>query len=317
MKIKSHDGSEKELKNIKGFSFDLDDNILFSKTMIYFTDLDPKSKTYKQEISVSTGEFAKYYSEYVSRDLHLTKRSFRDFEHGSDQLFLREMRGAMPGPSWKNFVNCVNSGGIFSVITARGVRPETLQTGLRSFIENNMHGLSLKSCIEAFKIYAPYWGNGAVKIPENASDSEWLTYYLSCCRFYPCKSKSIQLRHRGEFDPSFNDVPLIKSKVIEDFFNHLHAFYVSIKKQNPTVGLKFGFSDDHSPNLCAILPVVKSLSERFPDVQLKLYYTETKKELVAHSKKGELFLNSGWDTIKKKDIGHLRLRDSDLEKPER
>lgn len=226
MRIKSHDGSERELKNIKGYSYDLDDNLLTIKTNIYLKDLDSRSKTYNQEIRIGTSEFAKYFHDYVQRGLHLTKTSFRDFEHGSDQLFLQEIRGAMPGPSWKNFITCVNSGGIFSIITARGVRPDTLQEALRAYIENDLYGLSLRSCVEAFKVYSPFLSQGREVLPATASDSDWLTYYLSCCRFYPCKSKFVQLQHLKAFDPLFNDVPLLKGKVIEDFFIHLHAFFL-------------------------------------------------------------------------------------------
>jgi hypothetical protein len=50
-----------------------------------------------------------------------------------DKKFVLDSMLAQPGPSWNDFVECINGGSIFAIITARGHNPKTLREACIQF----------------------------------------------------------------------------------------------------------------------------------------------------------------------------------------
>ena len=49
---------------------------------------------------------------------------------------------AEPGPSWDDFVEAINGGSIFSIITARGHTPSVLKDSIYNMIMTNHNGIN-------------------------------------------------------------------------------------------------------------------------------------------------------------------------------
>ena len=60
---------------------------------------------------------------------------------------------AKPGPSWDDFVEAINGGSIFSIITARGHTPSVLREAIYNMIVTDHNGISKDSLIDNLKKY--------------------------------------------------------------------------------------------------------------------------------------------------------------------
>ncbi len=140
------------------YFFDFDDNIAFLTTpLILF------HKETKQELKLSSGDFAKYhqgighsgpYKDYALDfcDVSGTFRNFRDHDiteierlQGRSQVFVQDVAEALgfvdfewKGPSWECFYHATFNQRPVSVITARGHHPETLKDGIRVFVKSKL-----------------------------------------------------------------------------------------------------------------------------------------------------------------------------------
>ena len=131
---------------MKYYAFDWDDNLMFMPTKIYLKDDDGKS------VGMSTEDFAEYRTDIGKEPfkyeghtiVSFDKEPFRDFGVLGDKQFLKDAMTAPIGPAWNDFVEAVNNGSIFSIITARGHTPSVLKTAIYNLIKQNKHGLSQK-----------------------------------------------------------------------------------------------------------------------------------------------------------------------------
>ncbi|HEY1078737.1 MAG TPA: hypothetical protein VGE46_01520 [Bdellovibrio sp.] len=140
------------------YFFDFDDNIAFLTTpLILFRKGD------RQEVQISSGDFAKYHQSigktglYADYELDFcdhtgTFRNFRDVHideveklQGKKQIFVQDVASALgfpdfhwKGPSWECFYHAAFNQRPLSVITARGHHPETLKEGIRVFVRNKL-----------------------------------------------------------------------------------------------------------------------------------------------------------------------------------
>lgn len=137
------------------YFFDFDDNIAFLTTPLVLFH-----KELGHELSMTSGEFAQAhlsigrqgpYRDYELRydDKTGTFRHFRDHEpHELEklgmarQIFVEDLAAAlgMPdvqwkGPSWECFYHATFNQRPLSLITARGHNPETIQQGIKLFVE--------------------------------------------------------------------------------------------------------------------------------------------------------------------------------------
>jgi hypothetical protein len=166
---------------MKYYAFDWDDNLMYMPTKIYLKDSNGKS------VGMSTEDFAEYRTEIGNEDFEyeghtivgFDEEPFRDFRVTGDKKFLEDAMKAPTGPAWSDFVEAVNNGSIFSIVTARGHTPSILKQGVYNLIKKNMHGLDSNKLAKNLLKY------------RNLADEDKLTKdqliraYLDMCRFYP------------------------------------------------------------------------------------------------------------------------------------
>jgi len=172
---------EKHTPVMKYYSFDWDDNLMFMPTKIYLKDNNGKS------VGMSTEDFAEYRTQIGKDDFEyeghtivgFDENPFRDFSVAGDKKFLTDAMKAPTGPAWPDFVEAINNGSIFSIITARGHTPSILKQGVYNLIKKNMHGIDSNQLAKNLLKY------------RNLADEDKLTkdqlirVYLDMCRFYP------------------------------------------------------------------------------------------------------------------------------------
>ena len=129
--------------DLKYYAFDWDDNILFMPTTILVMDED------ENEVPMSTEDFAEYrkkigYNPFTYKGKKIVGYSlgaFRNFKEFGNKRFIIDSMVAKPGPSWSDFVECINGGSVFSIITARGHSPETLRESVYNLVMSNKNGI--------------------------------------------------------------------------------------------------------------------------------------------------------------------------------
>ena len=166
---------------MKYYAFDWDDNLMFMPTKIYLKDNNNKS------VGMSTEDFAEYRTLIGNEDFNYEGNTivgfdedpFRDFRVTGDKKFLEDAMKAPTGPAWPDFIEAINNGSIFSIVTARGHTPSILKQGVYNLIKKNMHGLDSNKLAKNLLKY------------RNLADEDKLTKdqliraYLDMCRFYP------------------------------------------------------------------------------------------------------------------------------------
>jgi hypothetical protein len=263
-------------ESYKYYSFDWDDNIMTLPTKIWMTK---NGKPY----GASSEEFAKLRN-FVGKgkDLNgnlwdLPKEAFKDFRPEGDAQFIKDVENPVKyGPVWKDFVECVNSGRIFSIITARGHKPESMKNAVKAMIDRNQNGLSKQSCIEGINEW-----RARADIPPLSGD-EAINYYLNeLCKFYP-------VSYEGLFgkDVSMSDPSKAKTHAMDDFAKH-------VKEKAISAGFKrgkeitMGFSDDDRKNFDLMANHMKAAKHGFSKVSLKYTGEEPEKKVLGKKDKNE------------------------------
>ena len=172
---------EKHTPVMKYYSFDWDDNLMFMPTKIYLNDNNGKS------VGMSTEDFAEHRTQ-IGKDefgykghtiIGFDENPFRDFSVAGDKKFLTDAMKEPTGPAWSDFVEAINNGSIFSIVTARGHTPSILKQAVYNLIKKNMHGIDSNQLAKNLLKY------------RNLADEDKLTKdqlirtYLDMCRFYP------------------------------------------------------------------------------------------------------------------------------------
>jgi hypothetical protein len=166
---------------MKYYAFDWDDNLMYMPTKIYLKDEDGNS------VGMSTEDFAEYRSEIGKEPFEYEgstivgydEDAFRDFKVTGDKKFLVDSMKAPIGPAWNDFVEAVNNGSIFAIITARGHTPSVLKNAVYNLIKKNMHGLNEKEIVKNLRKYRE------IADEEDMTDDELLRTYLEMCKYHP------------------------------------------------------------------------------------------------------------------------------------
>jgi len=166
---------------MKYYAFDWDDNLMYMPTKIYLKDEDGNS------VGMSTEDFAEYRSE-VGKDpfeyqghtiVGFDDNSFRYFRVTGDEKFLTDAMKAPTGPAWDDFVEAVNNGSIFAIVTARGHTPSVLKNATYNLIKKNKHGLNQQELVKNLRKYRD------IADEEDMSDDELIKTYLEMCKWHP------------------------------------------------------------------------------------------------------------------------------------
>jgi len=257
----------------KYYAFDWDDNIMKMPTTIILMDENDN------EVGMSTEDFAHYRTmvgnkkfKYKNKKIvGFAKNPFRMFTTEGDNQFLTDIMSAPTVDNvWCDFVEAINSGSIFSIITARGHNPNTLKRGVRNLIKTNRNGLSEVKLVNSLKRYREKCGLQADK------DNNWLINdYLNKCKFYP-----VSFGEGSAVNPEQG-----KIFAMTEFIAYVNSISYRYQKSNfrlkNNVNNKFvfkepliGFSDDDIKN-------IKTMNEYFnkDEKVLNIYFTKGNNKL--------------------------------------
>tara|TARA_R110000803_G_scaffold71467_1_gene134733 strand:- start:470 stop:1321 length:852 start_codon:yes stop_codon:yes gene_type:complete len=265
---------EKELKegfddvgkpDLKYYAFDWDDNILNMPTQIMVSTDEGK------EVGMSTEDFAEYRG-ILGKEPFLyngdnivgySEDPYRNFTVKGDSQFIVDSMVANEGPSWGDFVEAVNGGSIFSIITARGHTPSVLRDAVYNMIMTNHKGISKDSLMSNLKKYRDFAGE------DEMTDDDMIEMYLDLLKFHPVTY--------GEGSASNPEEGKIKA--LRDFISYVkemssklnqRAFFKNDVKNNfvPMIG----FSDDDPGNIDSIKDFLNK--EYKDDKPVKTYLTK-------------------------------------------
>jgi len=210
--------------DMKYYAFDWDDNILQMPTEIVVTN------DKGDEIGMSTEDFAEYRVQIGKEPFNYKGETivgyapdaFRNFTTKGDKQFLIDAMKAKPGPAWADFVEAVNNGSIFSIITARGHNPDTLKEGVFNMIVSDHMGINKNLLIKNLKKYRDITGL------DKKNDLEIIREYMDLLKFYPVSFG------QGESAASPEE---LKVMAMKEFINY-------VKQQAKSLGKKLYIKDD-------------------------------------------------------------------------
>jgi hypothetical protein len=221
------EGIEEGQPDLKYYAFDWDDNIVIMPTQIMLSTEEG------YEVGMSTEDFAEYRQRIGQEPFDYkgeiivgyAEDPYRNFGVSGDKKFIVDSLLAEPGPSWSDFVECINGGSIFAIITARGHTPSVLRESIYNMIVTNHNGINAQTLINNLKEYRDLSG-------EVMKDDQLLIKeYLDMCKYHPVTY--------GEGSASNPEEGKIKA--LREFINY-------VKYQSQKLGQKVSFTNDVNNN---------------------------------------------------------------------
>jgi hypothetical protein len=253
---------EKQTPVMKYYAFDWDDNLMFMPTKIHLKDDKGKS------VGMSTEDFAEYRTdigeepfEYKGHTIvSFDEEPFRDFRVSGDKQFITDVMSAPTGPAWDDFVEAVNNGSIFAIVTARGHTPSILKEGVYRLIKQNKHGLDSNQLAKNLLKYRD------LADEDKLSKDQLIRSYLDMCRFHPVSfgDGSATNPEQGKIDAMEEFVGYVKN------LSHSLQQKAFMKNKISNYFTPFiGFSDDDVRNV----ETMKKHFDKKEDNILKTYLT--------------------------------------------
>ena len=245
---------------MKYYAFDWDDNLMYMPTKIYLKDEDGES------VGMSTEDFAEYRSEIGKEPFDYEGHTivgfdddaFRDFKVTGDKKFLVDAMKAPIGPAWDDFVEAINNGSIFAIVTARGHTPSVLKNAVYNLIKRNMHGLNEKEIVKNLRKYRE------IADEEDMTDDELLRTYLEMCKYHP-----VTFGEGSAANPEELKVSAMKQfmEYVKNLSHRLQEKAFMKNKISNYFTPYIGFSDDDLKN-------VETMKKHFDDESgLDIYHT--------------------------------------------
>lgn len=254
----------------KYYAFDWDDNLLFMPTKLYVLSQND------EDIPMSTEDFAEHrhqigiepFNYKGTTIVDYAPEAFRNFRTHGNQKFIMDSMLAQPGPSWNDFVECINGGSIFAIITARGHSPETLKESVFNLIMSNHLGINSNMLSTNLKRYRNLEDDN-VNDKKNTLNKNELNEYLSLCRFEPVtygndevsSPEQLKVNAMRKFIGYCKEMAQIIGK--NSFFKN----DVVNKEINPSIG----FSDDDENN---VIKMKDFLDKEYETNSVKTYLTK-------------------------------------------
>lgn len=261
------------------YLFDWDDNILYMSTVIH---LEHRIDDIWTSIDISTEEFTDvrhfikdYYNgidsdwRYVKDDPNLTYSDFRDFGPHGDKIFLSDTKKAIRdnnyGPIWFDFLKCLVTGSLFSIITARGHEPETIKNCIKWIINDCLTNDQKELMINNLKKFNDLFNT---KYNNDLTNEEILDNYLDLCDFIGVSSKwfakTFNINTGNSASPE-----AYKNMAARYFINKINKYGKKINKN-----IKIGFSDDDLSTAKSMYNFFNNkLSLDFPLIDFHTYHT--------------------------------------------
>jgi hypothetical protein len=249
--------------NEKYYAFDWDDNIVTMPTKIILKDEDG------DEVGMSTEDFAEYRDIIGKEPFEFNghtivgygENAYRYFRTTGDKQFIVEAMVAKPGPAWPDFVEAINNGSIFAIVTARGHTPSVIKEACYNYIVSNYNGIDSKELIKNLEKYRD------LADQETISKREMIREYLDLCKFYP-----VSFGEGSASSPEEGKINALKEFVdyVKNISNELqNKAFLKNRISNYFIP-KIGFSDDDIKNV----DIVKKHFERDPENIIRTYSTK-------------------------------------------
>jgi hypothetical protein len=257
--------NESGTPDMKYYAFDWDDNIVTMPTKIILKDEDG------DEVGMSTQDFAEYRTEVGKEPFEyqghtivgFAELPFRNFTVTGDKDFIIDAMLAKTGPAWPDFVEAINNGSIFAIVTARGHTPSVLKEACYNLIISDHNGISSDELVRNLEKYRDLAG-----MDENTSKIDMIKEYLDLCKFYPVSygEGSATSPEEGKIKAMEGFVSFIKEKSREI---GKKAFFKNDISNNFTPEPTVGFSDDDVRNV----ETMKQHFEKDPENIVTTYST--------------------------------------------
>lgn len=243
------------------YAFDWDDNILYMPTVIHLEKREGDSWV---PTDVSTAEFANVRNDkenYRITDGAYAFIEFRDDGKRGDNAFLEDGKKAISqgklGPAWEDFIECLTSGSLFAIITARGHEAPAMRKGVEWIIDNVLtddEKNELYSNLLKFAYIFKEEGEHERILRGQPSNNNLVKVYLDNCDFVGVSSPS---RGGSPENPEKS-----KEEALLQFNSKVNNFAKSVGMK-----AKIGFSDDDLKNVIHIENLIDNLhNEQFPHI---------------------------------------------------
>ena len=273
MKLEKFNAFNSNKKILKYYSFDWDDNILSMPTVIHCEKLINNEWIIED---VSTSKFANLRKnnfilddvEYriVNNNIVEAFSEFRDDGIRGSNAFVDDVRCAINSqsfsPGWNDFLECLISGSIFSIITARGHESESIKKGVEYIIDNYLiesQQLEMFYHLKRYRyLFGPLDENDKYDNILNTKPSENILFinYLNNCDFIGVSSPS-RTQEGVALNPETS-----KENALTLFIERVDTYASSIGYE-----AKIGFSDDDIKNIQHMENLFKNIhKEKFPNV---------------------------------------------------
>jgi hypothetical protein len=257
-KFKRFNESSEE-KYLRYYALDFDDNILNMPTVIHMDHLVDGEWI---PTDVSTAEFAEVRGD--KENWRTREDAFSEFKDNGPRginAFIEDVKKAISmkrfGPAWNDFIECLNSGSLFAIITARGHESESMRKGIDWIIDNVLTEEQLYSMYSNLLKFAYLFNQDTTQeriLKGKPSENKLVQEYLNNCDFVGVSSPS-----RGG---SPDNPEKAKEEALLEFQDKIDDF-----ASKRGLKAKIGFSDDDLKNVKHIEDLYANLSkERFPNI---------------------------------------------------
>jgi hypothetical protein len=287
-----------EIFELRYFAFDWDDNILRMGTKIL---MDEKVGEEWEPVKISTSKFAEVrnHPDYRIRNNSIQDAfsEFRDNGPRGNEAFLKDVEEAYKAgrtaASWKNFLQCLSVGAIFSIITARGHEDKTIRKGVEWIIDNVLAETPSKNpgrtladeMYQNIKMYMYLFEeehSAESELTGKPSENPLVKRYLDHCNFWGVSSESFA---RDFGSGSAQSPEVSKMKALDVAINKCIAFGKKLQDIfyrngiNKKVVVKFGMSDDDPKTSSHIKDYFNEKTENGLSAAILYYFQTTNQEI--------------------------------------
>jgi hypothetical protein len=248
---------ERERKNkpiMRYYAFDWDDNILMMPTVIHMEHL--VNGEWVPE-DVSTEKFSKVRNEKDWRPAENAYSEFRDIGPRGQNAFMEDMLIALKnknyGPSWDKFIQCLTSGSIFAIITARGHEPDTIRDAVEYIIKNILTEEQRNEMSANLMAFQDMFVQN-FDIMRDISFGTLLSAYLDKCDFVGVSSPSFQEKYPGDA----SNPEKAKTVALNEFIDRVNSYGKKIGGD-----VRLGFSDDDPGNVNKVREYFNEISYKY------------------------------------------------------
>lgn len=259
--------SESTENNLLYYALDFDDNILNMPTVIHmekFIDGDwVPTDVSTAEFAIVRGDVDNY--RLLNQDPSAAFSEFQDNGPRGEEAFLLDVKKAITekryAPAWEDFIECLTSGAIFAIITARGHEPEAMRPGIEYIIDKVLTDTQKQEMYNHLLAYLYMFKDENIdNVPKLLEDLSTpskdpiVKAYLDNCDLVGVSAPS---RSGSASNPE-----KAKEDALMQFADKADRFAKMVGKK-----AKIGFSDDDPGNVRHITDLAKNLHhERFANI---------------------------------------------------